>query len=213
MVSSSLLVVQGILQSLTHSNSSPLCLSALLSCGFFCCFLFSRSSRQLGAEIGQSARAVCPLGVSKTGAGSLHGFSLSNARSQQCCRGTCRVQGLRPFCKWFDLWFWHSCVCVPVCECVCVCVASWLNCGSSFRFCGSHNLCALYALPKSWLGGELELHLELLLCNVRMCAGGGWGAEWSEVECLTLSSESCARFEWQLRRRRLVQSFRGRTIS
>lgn len=82
-----------------------------------------------------------------------------------------------------------------VCVCVCQCVASWLNCGSSFRFCGSHNLCALYALPKSWLGGELELHLELLLCNVRMCAGGGWGAEWSGVPDVV---------KWELRQIRVA---------
>lgn len=191
----------------------------LLECSaqFLAFFLFSRSSRQLGAEIGQQARAVWPQDWPAWGWGWcwswgqpamawLFAFECPHNNEQ----GVGWDRGLQ--CKGWGLFAsglicdFGSCVCVRMS--LCVCVASWLNCGSSFRFCGSHNLCALYALPKSWLGlrqhsGALRLHLELgVVAAVAVmqcaCVCVRAGRQRRRLGgALTLSSESCARFEWR----------------
>lgn len=139
----------------------------------FCCFLFSRSSRQLGAEIGQQARAVWPQDCCLPGMA----FRFRMSEQQWWRMGdeetrAGQLEGCRARVEAFLQVVWFV-ILAAACVCVSVCVANWLNCGSSFRFCGSHNLCALYALPKSWLG--LRRHWStgaafgVAACSYAMC--------------------------------------------
>lgn len=164
-------MLQGIFQSLAL-ELQPTLLECSAQLWLFCCFLFSRSSRQLGAEIGQSARAVCPFGVSKTGAGSLHGFSLSNARTTMLNGGrggacSARVEAFLQV-VWFVI---LALVCVCVRECVCrELVKLWQQLSILWVAQFMRTLCVAQVVTRRRTGAAFGV---ATLCNVRMCAGGG----------------------------------------
>lgn len=174
-----------------HSSCSPLCLSALLSCGFFvvsCSHAAAANwARKLDSQPGPFARLAYPR--------------LVRARSmafrfrmlaQQCWTGEGAgraMQGLRPFCKWFDLWFWHSCVCVRVCVCREL-VKLWQQLSILWVAQFMRTLCVAQVVTRRRTGAAFGV---ATLCNVRMCAGGaGVRSAWRwQVRVAPDSSGSC----------------------